>query len=384
MYLMIRILALFAVILTGSGIGFGNPPVDPGEDFVKVSICITDPGDAIYSCAGHAFFRMQCPSEGMDYCFSYESESVKEKVLTFLSGNLRMGMAVARTPDYLRQYVEKNRGVKEYPLNLPIKIKQNLWRVLDGKVGEGMELPYDYLERGCAHSLYCILREAAAPCKITFGIWPDRFSMTRREILSSELEAKPWTRIGINILTNGKANDNVPDEDKCITPRALMEMLESANIDGHPVLAKGQSLVLVAGDKDEGDYGLSPMAISIIILLLTVGLGVYGKSWMLYILLVFQTLLGSLNVYLIFFSSLCATEWSWLLIPFNPLPAVLWKWRKYWEIPYGALILFWVFAMAIVPHSLTDPALVMLALSVAVSYFFDRGCGDRILITKKK
>ena len=59
---------------------FGDTIDRSAEDFVKVSLMIADPGAAFYSVFGHACLRMQCPAFDMDYCFSYESEDVKNRI----------------------------------------------------------------------------------------------------------------------------------------------------------------------------------------------------------------------------------------------------------------------------------------------------------------
>ena len=56
---------------------FGDTIDRTAEDFVTVSLLVADPGLSTYSVLGHACLRMQCPAFGMDYCFSYESEDVK-------------------------------------------------------------------------------------------------------------------------------------------------------------------------------------------------------------------------------------------------------------------------------------------------------------------
>lgn len=69
-----------------------NDHVDrTAEDFVIASLLVADPGTVMYSVLGHACIRLQCPTFGMDYCFSYESD-VSQKVLSFLAGKLMMGL----------------------------------------------------------------------------------------------------------------------------------------------------------------------------------------------------------------------------------------------------------------------------------------------------
>lgn len=372
------ILTLLAVVC-GALTCAAQPPENPPEDYVTASIVVTTPGDAIYSCTGHAFFRMQCPSHDMDFCFSYESEPMDNRVLTFLGGGLKMGMAVVPTADFIADYRNEGRGVTEYTLNLPIRVKQNLWRVLDNRVEEGMMLPYNYMERGCAISVLHILEEALGAERIMTPVWPETFEGTRREILSSQLDHAPWTRLTINVLTNGSANYDVPYKEKAITPATLVELLQNSRVAGQPVISSvPHELSHQTVEQKAGWF--TPMMLALIILTLTVAAAIAGKRWMLWAILGIQTLLGLLNVYLVFVSSLCATEWSWLLIPFNPFPLMLWKWRRAWELPYAVIIGIWVLAMAFARHTLTDPALIVLALSTGVAFAADRLIPDGVKV----
>ena len=93
------------------------------EDFVIASLVVADPGTVLYSVLGHACIRLQCPAFGMDYCFSYESEDVRQRVFSFLAGKLMMGLFAIPIEDYCALYREDGRGVYEYKLNLPIEKK---------------------------------------------------------------------------------------------------------------------------------------------------------------------------------------------------------------------------------------------------------------------
>lgn len=355
----------------GAVCAFAAPPVNPPEDFVKASVVVTGPGEKLYSCAGHAFFRMQCPSENMDFCFSFESENVSDRVLSFLAGNLKMGMTAIPTEEYISSYREEGREVTEYALHLPIAVKQRLWKVLDDQVDQGMELPYDYVERGCAISVLHLLEEALGDQRLETESWSPLFEKTRREIFSSQLDHAPWTLVALNILTNGSANMDVPWKEKAITPAALVELLQNSNLKGKPVLSTVPHN-LVPETKHLSAGWFSPMLVAVILFILCVVFAVKGSRVILFSLSLLQLLLGLLNVYLIFFSSLCATEWSWLIIPFNPLPAIFWKWRSHWEIPYAIIIAVWCVAMVCVPHSLTHPSLVLLALTTGFAFAADR------------
>lgn len=339
------------------------------ENFVIASIVVADPGNVLYSRVGHVGLHMQCPQHGLDFVFSYESEDVRNKIISFLSGNLKMGMFAIPFEEYLDIYRAEGRGVRQYTLNLPIDVKRNLWRVLDNHLKEGIYLPYDYITHGCAHSALTILKEGLDTIPIQYGAWPERFKHLNRRELTGLVMAKdsPWSWCFLNLITNGAINDVCTNEDKLIMPPDLVEVLQKACVQGRPLLDSEPQLLLDGAPVPEKCF-LSPLAVSLIVLLLTVLCLIFKKSWMDYVLLVLQTVLGIITVYLIFFSTLCCTEWSWLIVPFNPLPLLLWKWRRRWALTYAIILVLWIGFILLWPHSLTDTPYIVLTIALLLSY----------------
>ena len=66
-----------------------------------------------------------------------------------------------------------------------------------------------------------------------------------------------------------------------------------------------------------------------------------------------------------------------LMVLFNPLPLLLWKWRSYWALPYAILLAIGVIVLACWPHMLIDPAFLVLALAYVV--LFAKGDIKRIV-----
>ncbi len=339
------------------------------EDFVIASVVVADPGQVLYSRVGHIGLHMQCPKHRLDYVFSYESEDVRRKVPAFLAGKLKMGMFAIPTEEYLEEYRREGRGVREYRLNLPVKVKQELWRVLDNHMLEGPNLPYDYITYGCAHSALMMIKEALDTIPIDYGEWPERFHrLNRRELTARYMaDSSPWSWCFLNLISNGSINSDCPLEDKLIMPLDLVEVLQGARVLGRPLLDSQEHLLLDGAPMQEKGF-VTPLAVALVVLALTLVCLFWKKNWMDYVLLAVQTLLGVVTVYLVFFSSLCCTEWSWLIVPFNPLPLLAWHWRRHWALPYAGMLVVWVVAMLAWPHSLTDSAYIVLTLALVVSY----------------
>lgn len=90
-----------------------------------------------------------------------------------------------------------------------------------------------------------------------------------------------------------------------------------------------------------------------------------GVDWF---FLVIQSLLGLLLSHLLFVSRLPATDWNWLIIPFNLLPLLFWKWRRKWSLYFAGVLVLWEAGMILYPHRLTDPAYLVIVAAYIGMY----------------
>lgn len=345
-----------------------NDGIDRNDpNFVKASLLIFGPGNELYGCAGHVAFRLECPTFKHDYAFSYEGESVRNQIFRFFAGKLKMGMFCIPTEKFLAQYAESGRGCRQYTLDLSPAAKIRLWKTFDDLTLKGADLPYDYIKRGCAQSTLQTLLTAIRPERIEPGEWPESFNRSRREILNSYISDSPWTCLLLHMLT-GPAGDEAPTwEHKVITPDDLLGYLQRVRVEGRPILSK-PPVELLPQTLKRTSCPVSPMMVAgVFVLLSIVGLFKF-KTAIPLILLGVQSLIGILETYVVFVSNLPASSWNWLLIPFNPLPFLFWKWRRYWALPYAVILAVWAACMVLAPHKLTDSALCLLVVSLIVMY----------------
>ena len=323
-----------------------NDNVDrTAEDFVIASLLVADPGTVMYSVLGHACLRLQCPAFGMDYCFSYESEGVQNRVLDFLAGKLMMGLFAISVEDYCAQYREEGRGVYEYTLNLPIEVKRELWRILDEHLAEGSRLPYDYYHRGCAITAKDFVKEALGETVIVYdrALYDD--PPTGRDLVKANTTKALWVRFAACFISGNEVDNPLKGDRQLLIPMDLVHAWQQAKVNGKPMLASEPN-ILVEGEPKVADGWFTPMVMAIILLILSIANLLWKRPYFDWLMLAAQTLIGCFMTYLICFSDLCCTDWNWLIIPFNPLPAICWKWRKYWALPYVGILTIWCIAMA--------------------------------------
>ena len=332
-------------------------------DFVRAYYVVVEPGGAMYSVFGHAALHMVCETYGYDCCFTYESDDVASKFLTFLSGNLRMGMRRIQMDEYLEEFAKEGRGVKEYELNLPIDVKRELWRVLDERVAEGMGLSFDFESRGCAYACVLMLNEALGDKKIEYADWSPRFKRTRREMCIDLAKREyPWDVMIMSTVVGVNVDKNQKPEEKLVIPSEVAEVWKEAKVDGKYLLTR-EAHELLPNMKHHSTQWFTPTIVALLLLLLAIIALFIEKPWIDWLVLTIVTLIGMLETYLVVFSTLPCTNWNWLIVPFNVLPAICWKWRKYWALPYAIIVGVWAAVMIAWPHTLVDTSVIVLSIA---------------------
>lgn len=339
------------------------------EDFVTASICIADPTrwqDDFLGVLGHAFIHLQCPTFGYDYSFSYESENAKDEVSRFLKGQLRMGMFREPFDEYIKTFQKWNCAIHEYKLNLPPEAELRLWEIMDNKVDEGEDLEFDLVRRGCTQTLVMFVNQALGTTYIQYGEWPEEFNLTRREMINARLEQYPWIRFLLaDLLVDDDFNAEVENEEKILYPSQLEYLWQRATIDGKPLMTYMGDTVKAPAPVVE-DTLFTPMLLALIVLAITAVLAfsrITITDWM---VLTFQFLVGLLLCWLVLASNLPGTKGAHLLPLYNPLPLLLWKWRKHWALPYIGILIVWILIATLGPSLYVEPAHFVFAATIAV------------------
>lgn len=342
------------------------------DDFVIASLLISEPSNVrFYSVFGHASIRLQCPTFGLDYVFTYSSENLDDAVM-YLAGKRVMGLMEVPTDSFI---ADEFRGIREYPMQLPPQVKTELWRVFDTHALEG-SVPYDCVRGSCARMMYTYLTEAVASVdsiKVEGPVWPEDFEMTIRELNHKYTYESPWNGVLYSAIVGFPYIDKVdlPNAEKLVYPKLLVDVLQTTTINDVPILS-GQYEVLRAKPQMQRGW-FTPVWAGIIILLLSLlafaapfmcnaKLTRVAEVWEI-ILLMIVTVIGVLMSYLILFSHLPHTEWNWLIVPYNLLPVLFWHWRKNWALPYSVLLIIWVVAMLVYPHQMVEPVHLLFTIS---------------------
>ena len=359
---------LVAVSLSAAqpdGFNDGIDRTDP--NFVKASLLWIGPGNEFFGCAGHSSIRLECPKFNLDYCFSCESESIRDNYFRFVMGDLKTGMFAIPTADFLKEYEKLGRSATQYKLTLPPDVKQRLWKILDEKVAAGRCLPYDYIKYCCVQTMVQPLLEAIPPYQLKPAPWPEVYKLTRREVLANDLEWCPWTRFFLHTIAGTEVDREVSPFKSVILSRDFVNLLKGATINGKHII-EGEGEVLLPFQKPEKTAVVTPMGVACIVVAIAVMNFFVKVPWIDWVFLGFQSLLGLLLTHLLCVSSLPATDWNWLVVPFNLLPLVLWKWRQKWALWFAVVLVLWEIGMIAYPHQLTDSAYLVLVGAYIIFY----------------
>ena len=353
--------------------GFNDTIDRLDSDFVWVSLCIADPTDwhdDVLGVVGHAFLRLQCPTFGLDHCFSYEGESVNDNLFKYLSGKTKMGLFRGPTDAYLEDFRKWNRSVHEYRLNIPPEAEQRLWEIMDNHTTNKISLRHDLNKYGCAITVVRYVKKALAGTPIVYATDEEMEHMTRREIGYRSLENHPWLRLISMIFTDNKANKNLPIDEKLIVPADLAAVWQQATMQGQPFATYMGDLVEGA-PLDDSKPWFTPIVAAILILLITIGMAFTRCPYWDWLLLGCQAILGGVLIFLWIVMSEFGGAAYIMMALLNPLPLIAWHWRRYWALPYAILLTIGVVVLLCLPHMLIDPTFLVLALAYVILFAKD-------------
>lgn len=387
----LRHIFLFLAVLTGVlfALPVGAQTVDEeatknedvdrlAPDFVHAYVVIAEPYKVLYSSYGHSALRLTCPTYGLDYIFTCEGEAAEDNITRFLLGKLKMGVYALKTDVFLKDYERQGRKVTQYELNLPPEVKQRLWQQMDERKAAA-PTPYDFIENGCTHLVLCWIEEALGYTAIEYTAWPETFSHTRKAIAGKALKDFPWNHLIIGTMVDGRLNEDCSNAEKVIIPADLVYVLKHAKVNGQPII-KGEQEILKSRNVYADSSFMTPLMIASVILLTTIVLLIAGrryptkavlavnKIWTIIVLAIVCGI-GLFLLYLVVGTSLAGTEWNWLLVTINPLPALLWRWRESWAKPWMVICVAWCIAAVTLPFITVDDAYLPLSLAAGMLPF---------------
>ena len=312
-----------------------EPEIADSANFVTSSLIVMTPGEASYSSLGHCAIRMECPSAHLDYCFSLETDTSPNNHIRFFTGKAIAGVFGVPTAAFLQPYRDEGRGVVQYELNLSLEENQLLWKNLDEEMVKPPHLRFNFLNTNCVMMCMMMIEGALINESIHFDHLPSYMRGVNGEKIRYITQGNPWQEF-VYILLAGAACDKDYDIEYCMSPRTIVEILDSAEIQAVDGACRsvfmGQPVTLVKPISTIRSCRVSPILVFSLLLLIVIIITI--ARWVLNtqrichltdILLMFtQTLTGIVLLYTSTIANLFGTRWNWYLIPFLPLPVLIW------------------------------------------------------------
>ena len=355
------------------------------SNFVTASLLVAEPLHALYSVFGHATLRMECPTHNLDYVFTFESDPNIGTFMTGIAGKAKAKYVAVPTDTFIRDTRLAGRGLKQYKLNLTHHEKQELWRLLDEEMMAGAYRNFNLLTDNCLTSSILNVERCLIGEHLEWG--PMRYPQTHSDghVLRYAAQHSPWAEF-LFITFIGSGYDHWSMIESRIMPATVASMLreakiinDSTGVSRFVITDPGTTLVESSG-RDKA----TPITPNIVfggLLLLT--LLITLAEWVLHwhcvakvydiLLVVAQSLVCLLMLYVTFFSELFVTQWNWYLVVFLPFPLLFWQIRnkkiasRCW-LCYSIVLVLFILSTPFVgildlPHQLITGSLLIRSIS---------------------
>lgn len=321
---------------------------EDSSNYIIASLLIISPTDEVYSVFGHCAFRMECPTHSLDYVFTFESDTSIGGFVTFFAGKAEASFVAVPTEEFKAVIRKQQRGVQQYELNLTHHEKQELWRNLDIDMVEGAHRRFNLLLSNCVSTTVSKIKESCIGEDLKWAPWEGSMLLNNGDLVRYNARRSPWAEF-LFVSFLGTGYDDYYDQETRLCPENLIEVLSKASLvdqqtgSRRPLLTGRQQVFLPENRVMSGSI-VTPTFLFATLLLLVIFITFaewkwqwrQPARWLDVTLFIAQSLLGILLLYITFVSEIFGKLWNWYLIPFNPLPLLLWlilrKHRQYERI----------------------------------------------------
>lgn len=298
---------------------------------------------------------------------------------------MRYALSVESFPDFMEAYREEKRAVVEQVLQLSCTAREQLFDSLRTNAQESNRF-YDYY----FHTDNCTTRArdiitAKAGGTVTFNpILPTR-KPSYRQLLHEYLDKSHsyWSKFGIDVLLGTPLDKHVTDHEATFLPDYLMMALDSARVNGHPLVAR-KKFLLQAEIGERSAPWFTPTVFFTVLLVLIAFASFFARNSRALALFdrVFFLCLGLLGVVILLLwtirlDTVCRNNFNvlWALPTHVVVVFVAWR-RKTWIPAYFriTLILSILFAVSwpMLPQQFNLAILPVLGCIVIRSYYRSR------------
>lgn len=359
----------------------------------KVSLLTVGRADhEIWQNFGHTAIRVKDSILGWDLVYNYGTFNfgAPDFMYNFIKGRLLYYESIDNFKDFEQAYREENRSINEQLLNLSQEQKQLIFERLTINAREEYKYyKYDFLYDNCStrprNVLFSLFK------KVEYAKDKDDDASFRQ--LIDRNVPNEWLDFGMDLLI-GVPTDKKAGYGRTFLPDELMQLCDSATVDGKPLVISNELILDVIPEYTEKNY-ITPSLIFwivfIVALLLQMKFSFFSRYKIIPVLY-FSILgcLGWLFIFMWFFTEHLSTKWNlnilWAM-PLNiplmlfvfreKLPRIVMSYIKFYRILLIMLLIAWwlnpqTYHNAVVPLILLDILFTSLFLQVPTKEDFKK------------
>jgi hypothetical protein len=249
---------------------------------LKVSLLTCGPGEDLYSVFGHSAIRVQDLSGHSDIIYNYGTFDFDDPdfYVKFVKGKLRYYVSPERFEDFMYSYKMENRSVVEQELSLNCEEKKKLYHALRiNALEENKFYAYQFLFDNCSTRLRDIVKQNANDSAHVKRILPKNPPSFRNMIhYYLDQGGEKWSEFGIDLLLGSRIDRKVENEEAMFLPDYLMKGFDSATI-RNSSLTKNKKTLLPQTAVQSNGIAITPLVVSIILLVIGVALMLVKAPW---------------------------------------------------------------------------------------------------------
>ncbi len=237
------------------------------SDSSRVSLLTVSPGEELYSAFGHTGIRVTDHKNNFDVVFNYGTFDFEQPgfYTNFVKGKMRYMISTDRFEDFMSEYLYTKRSVGEQELNLTTEDKQQVFAFLyNNALPENREYFYDFFWDNCATRPRDVFEKVLGK-RIEYHTDSAGFekNKTMHDMLRIYVGARPWVDYGFDLILGLPCEVTAGPRDQTFLPDYLEKYIACATVDGHPLAAKKQFLILFPILKIHS--GFSPIHLSLLL-----------------------------------------------------------------------------------------------------------------------
>lgn len=200
-------------------------------DNSKIYVIVCSPGDELYQAFGHNAFWIIDTTTRVNLIYHYGTFNYADPnfYTKFIRGKLDYMLAAESYPAFMNEYSTDGRDVWKLELNLNTDKKNELYSYLKWKsLDANKYYKYDFFMDNCATRVRDVIEQIYGDSLV----YKNNFNVetTYRKSIKPYLQAKPWTRFGINLLLGLPADKKLDFYSAMYLPYYIDSVYSIANL----------------------------------------------------------------------------------------------------------------------------------------------------------